>query len=429
LEKVLHFSSIKNKYIKNIVNNLPTEWDQPSVEVKRRKAQVFRDTGKTDHKGEYTIFGQIWRKLKENNYKSMKKNDASGQSWSANFMGEGAIDAGGPYRESITNMCEELMHKVLPLFIPTPNNKSDHGLSRDCWTVNPSATSPTHLEMFEFVGALMGMAFRSGQVLDLKLAPSFYKSLSGEPLTIDDLKTTDLYAVQALKELQATKKSITEEMFDSYGAEVWATRLSNGEEFELVRGGKEKVVKHKEIEEYIKLTLEARFKEADKQIQAIRNGFEIIFPTSVMGILTAKEIEFRIVGPTEIDTDRLKGMTSYQSCDENDEYIQRFWRVFEQFTQEERSLYLKFVWGRSRLPPPDADRVQRHTIYLMHQRGSNSNHDQMLPQAHTCFFQLDLPRYSKDSICRDKIVYAIETCGEIDTDASSGAVLHDDTAY
>ena len=425
LGKGLAFSSIKNKYIKNIVNNLTTDYDQPEVKIKRRKAQVFKDSGKTDHKGEYTVFGQIWRKLKESNYKSMKKNDSSSQAWCATLMGEGSIDAGGPYRETITNMCGELMDKVLPMLIPTPNNKSDHGLGRDCWTVNPSATSPTHLEMFEFMGALMGMAFRSGQILDLKLPPSFYKSLAGEPLTIDDLKGTDLYAVQAIKELQTTKKSIKQEVFDEYGSEVWSTRLSDGEEVEIIKGGKEKPVKYAEIDDYIKQTLETRYQEAERQMQAIRKGFEIIFPTTVMGILTAREVEYRIIGPTEIDIEQLKKLTTYQSCDEENEYVQRFWRVFDNFTQEERSLYLKFVWGRSRLPPPDASSIQKHTIYLMHGEG----HDGKLPEAHTCFFQIDLPKYTKDSICRDKIVYAIEMCGEIDTDAGSGTVMHEDDAY
>ena len=92
-------------------------------------------------------------------------------------------------------------------------------------------------------------------------------------------------------------------------------------------------------------------------------------------------------------------------------------------------MYLKFVWGRSRLPPPDTPGVQQHTIYLMSQSSYGGEHDKILPQAHTCFFQLDLPRYSKDSICRDKMIYAIETCGEIDTDAGSGTVLNDEDAY
>lgn len=35
--------------------------------------------------------------------------------------GEGATDAGGPYRESISTLCSELQSSALPLLIPTPN--------------------------------------------------------------------------------------------------------------------------------------------------------------------------------------------------------------------------------------------------------------------------------------------------------------------
>lgn len=125
----------------------------------------------------------------------MKKNDAESQPWRITFVGEGSIDAGGPYRESLTNMCEEMMSSFLPLFVPSQNNKNDHGMNRDCWTINPAATSPVHLEMYEFVGALMGFAFRSGSILDVKLTPFFYRQLLGEPLNLGDLKSIDEFAV------------------------------------------------------------------------------------------------------------------------------------------------------------------------------------------------------------------------------------------
>ena len=280
-------------------------------------------------------------------------------------------------------------------------------------TINPSSQSPTHLEMYEFLGALMGMAFRSGQVLDIKLTSFFYKSLAGEALTIEDLEAIDMYAVQAIKEMENAKLTVTEEIFDSFGVQNMTTRLSNKEEVELVPNGKDITLKYKDIDEFISLTLDTRFKEAEKQMQAIRKGFEIICPITVMGILTWKEVEYRIIGPTEIDIEQLKKITCYSSCNENDEYIQRFWRTLEGFTQEERSMYLKFVWGRSRLPPPGTDGIQNHVIYLFYQ-GEYFDHNLMLPQSHTCFFKLDLPRYTTDAACREKIIYAIYACGEID---------------
>ena len=103
--KQMAFTSIKSSFIKSIVSNLQTNYDQPEIKVKRRLAQKFKDAGKVDHNGEAAIFSQIWKKLKEKNYISLRRNDSSDQCWSATFLGEGSIDAGGPYRDSITNMC------------------------------------------------------------------------------------------------------------------------------------------------------------------------------------------------------------------------------------------------------------------------------------------------------------------------------------
>lgn len=86
-------------------------------------------------------------------------------------------------------------------------------MNRDCWTINPAATSPVHLEMYEFVGALMGFAFRSGSILDVKLTPFFYRQLLGEPLNLGDLKSIDEFAVQAIKDLSNAKKQYGKEIF------------------------------------------------------------------------------------------------------------------------------------------------------------------------------------------------------------------------
>lgn len=44
------------------------------------------------------------------------------------------------------------------------------------------------------------------------------------------------------------------------------------------------------------------------------------------------------------------------------------------------------------------------------------------PQAHTCFFSIDLPEYPNDKIMRTRLITAITMCGEIDTD---GAPMED----
>lgn len=61
------------------------------------------------------------------NKKCFWVNSPDARIFKVEFKGEGSIDAGGPYRDTITNMCNELQSSVLPLLIPTPNNKNNHG--------------------------------------------------------------------------------------------------------------------------------------------------------------------------------------------------------------------------------------------------------------------------------------------------------------
>lgn len=129
----------------------------------------------------------------------------------------------------MTNISREIQSLVLPLLIPTQNNKNDHGLYRDCWTINPSSNSPSHLEMYKFLGALIGMAFRSGHVIDIKLPPIFWKKFIGDPVNLDDLSGSDAYAVQAIRDLEKNKDQIPEDMFEDMMNLNFTTQLSNGE--------------------------------------------------------------------------------------------------------------------------------------------------------------------------------------------------------
>jgi hypothetical protein len=42
--------------------------------------------------------------------------------------------------------------------------------------------------------------------------------------------------------------------------------------------------------------------------------------------------------------------------------------------------------------------------------------DTYLPVAHTCFFSIDIPRYSSKEVFKDRLLYAIYNCNAIDGD-------------
>jgi len=100
----------------------------------------------------------------------------------------------------------------------------------------------------------------------------------------------------------------------------------------------------------------------------------------------------------------------------NDQVILNFWKVLEAFTPQQQALFLKFTWGRSRLPLAYEDFSHDFKI----QKTSYGNSDEQLPQSHTCFFTLDLPPYSSIEIMREKLLYAITECQAIDTDYNAG---------
>ena len=100
----------------------------------------------------------------------------------------------------------------------------------------------------------------------------------------------------------------------------------------------------------------------------------------LISYLTPVAIEIRACGEKTISVERLKAITTYPNCSNDHEIVGRFWRVFEAFSSEERALYLKFVWGRNRLPI-DTTNVRKHELRLMENMSATG-----FPQSHTCFF-------------------------------------------
>lgn len=352
--------------------------------------------------------------MKKDNFSCLKQNHVESQSWSVDFEGEASIDAGGPYRESLTNIASEFMSNALPQLIKTPNNKNDHGMNRECWIPNSAAKNPTHLEVFKFMGALIGHGIRSQSPIVMDFPGFFWKQIINEKPDLEDLKGVDAYCTQTLIELQKQAKKLKDEEFAAGCDETFVTRISNGEEVELCKGGRDKKVTRDNVEEFINLIIEARINENKIQMDAIKEGIALIINVSSLAMLTWEEVERRATGEKIIDPAVLKKVTSY-NVSETNEYVQRFWRVFEEFSEEDKRAYLKYTWGRSRMPS-DTSSMQKQKIHICMDMTPES-----LPRSHTCFFQFDMPPYPTDEICHKKIMIAISFCGEIDDDGSYGA--------
>jgi len=75
-----------------------------------------------------------------------------------------------------------------------------------------------------------------------------------------------------------------------------------------------------------------------------------------------KYLEYKVVGSPVVKVARLKEITSYEGCSEDHEVVKRFWAVLEDLSNEDKISYLRFVWGRTRLPLEGETNVESHKI-------------------------------------------------------------------
>ena len=403
------FFHLKNEMFKQVLNSTKTE-SRPEISIDRTKAMRHKYSGKVDSQALVSVFGQLYRNINKNSPRSFRNPE---RIFKVVFKGEGSTDAGGPYNEVMSTICDELMSKFIPLFIPSQNNVHNVGDNRDAWLINPIANNTLHIDLFQFLGKLMGVAIRTQNNLNLTLPPLFWKRLMIEEVTVSDLKGVDECCFQMLEILRnLDEQGITSANFsEAFENLVFTATDSSGRNIELLEGGREIPVTYYRAIEYAKLVENLRLVEGEEQYAAIRKGLSIVVPLNLLNLFSWKQVETMVCGAPDIDVDMLISKTEYENISSDDRQVQFFWQVLREITPKDRSQFLRFVWGRSRLPA--GREFKRFKVTALNKGG---NPDNYLPVAHTCFFQIDIPAYSSKEIMREKLLYAITHCQAIDLD-------------
>ncbi|KAA0163733.1 hypothetical protein FNF28_04123 [Cafeteria roenbergensis] len=367
-----------------------------------------------------TIFGQMFTALRSADFESFRNCKPGAQAWAVDLAGEGSIDVGGAFRETLDEAAQELSSGKTVLFLRCPNGRGDFGQNREKVLPSPSASSAMHLEMFRFVGFLMGLALRTRFALPFDMPSLVWKSILGDALTGSDLDAVDELCQQALGGMLSLDREAFEERVD----ERMVTRLSDGSLRELVPGGSSQRVTWENKEDFARRVVATRLSESAPQLRAIRRGFNTVVPIRCLQLLHWRELEELVCGSPTIDVEALRRHTVYRGAfSATHPVVQAFWEVLRGMSQPERQQFVRFCWGRGRLPLRDSDWTQPFNLTAM-SASSTSTADQLLPVSHTCFHQLDLPMYSSAKTMRSKLLYAIANCRAIDADfeADRGAM-------
>ena len=156
------------------------EHSRTSVTVNRPKALRAKETAAASGMDlKKSILGQVYLR------------SPGHRPFSVTFAGEGGTDAGGLFRELISELGEDLMNAdKVRLLISCPNSRG-YGDNKEKLIPNPAMSSSPHLSMWTFVGKLMGVAIRGHYYLDMDLPSMVWKPLVGIACDRLDLQEID----------------------------------------------------------------------------------------------------------------------------------------------------------------------------------------------------------------------------------------------
>eukprot|EP01036_Dinobryon_divergens_P031758 gene31758-41221_t len=406
-------SSVKHDLITAGFSNTERSGSQFQLTLSRIRAMKYAKKGECDMEGRWSVFGQAFRTIHGLPSSSLRRKE---QLWTVVFIGEHSQDAGGPYRESWSSMCQELMSASLPLLKPSPNATIMVGINRDTWVLNPDATSVDQIEMFKFLGKLMGIAARSQLYMDLNLAPMVWKLIVKESVTLDDYRGLDSIGASFIENIRGGS---AEDRFEiEYGEMTFTVTSLGGTEVELHPGGQDENLTWANRLRYCEELERFHLTEMSVAAEAIYNGLCTQIPKAVLSLIRGDELERMVCGIAEVDVDLLKSATDYSGYSGIERVISLFWEVLREFSHDDRRAFLRFTWSRSRLPLNLAGFKQRMKV----SRLERSDPDASLPVSHTCSFQLDLPNYTNKESIRQKLTYAIHNCIAIDGDDTSAGM-------
>ncbi|KAG5176468.1 hypothetical protein JKP88DRAFT_196590 [Tribonema minus] len=375
------------------------------VTLDNLRAAASLARGETDIAASQCLFAQAFRQLAHRDAQLLRTVWDGDRVFQVNFVGEDGVDAGGVFRDAVTRVTDDLFSPRFALFAPCPNARHATGLNGEKYVPSASALA---LQQLAFVGRLMGISLRTRLALPFELPSLVWKRLIGLDANLDDLRAIDNITCQFLEAIRTCEHEgiHSDAAFDAqYGDKLVFTYTgSDGVERELIPGGRERTVTFRNRHAFCDLVESRRLHEFDEQIAAMARGLGDIVPLSALRLFTWDQLEVAVAGDPAFDLDLWRAHTEYKGFDADGETVALFWRVLGSLTPQEQSGFVRFAWGRSRLPPL----AHWTTNMKLSNRGNAA-----LPVSHTCFFSVELPDYKTEDEMRRGLLTAIHfgACG------------------
>lgn len=114
-------------------------------------------------------------------------------------------DAGGLRREYIEKMKNQIVNNF-KLFIPSPNSEFNVGSQRDKVVPNPSKTSTFDLRSYYQIGFLMGLLFKTRDIMMINLPSFFWDYILGKDIEWPQMQAVDQNQYNSMNQIEKLSK-------------------------------------------------------------------------------------------------------------------------------------------------------------------------------------------------------------------------------
>lgn len=284
-----------------------------------------------------------------------------------NFIGEPAVDAGGPTKELFHQFFTALTRTSCdlfvasegttePLFLPYPDPEDSEG--------HPMGLPNDRRRKYEGVGRMLAKCIFDGRIVPVQFAPSFFKFLLNREPNLHDLDGFNPDMGRFNREIMEYSPQDVSSMGMDFsfvgGSEM--TSLTDNNRAEFVR-------------RQIPWELVGRRRRA---LEAIKRGFDTIAMTRQLALFTIPELMALVVGNRNISADDVIAKLRFREYPSGSCLPVHFKEAVRRLSQRDLLRFLVYVTAQATLPDGNIG------IHFYPDRVS-------LYRAHTCFNTLDVP--------------------------------------
>jgi len=382
------------------------------------KTTISCEKGHRDPSTSQNCFVQAFHQLKGKDSAVYRHIFSRDRCFNITFHNESGIDAGGVFREGIARMVDDLFSEDFDLLLLCPNAQQQVHINTEKYLPNPKhAHSGLALDMFEFIGKLMGMSLRAKCSLPFEFPLFIWKKLVGETVQSGDLDSIDIITSRLVDSVRYCDQDVDDPITSEA---AFAEKFGETLRFDYIYGetgagagagagtgtaGSSSMATNRAVTfanriEFCDALVAARLTAHDNAVAAMRRGLVEAVPARALWLFSATQLEELVCGSAEFDLEVWKAHTDAEGVPKHT--VDLFWRVMASLGPKEHAGFVRFAWGRSRLPPAKEFTVRMKLI---------SGGSAALPQSHTCFFSIEMPHYKTEEEMRHGLMVCIHYGG------------------